>query len=95
MTHDEMIEVIAAHRDGKGVEVSERSPTRDNWRVAVKPAWDFSDYKYRVKPEPPTCYANIYPHSTTYGYETKQAADSAAGQSRIRCVKMTEAEDQS
>ena len=92
MTHDEIIAVVTAHRDGAEVEYQSHG---GKWRSVNPPLWEFAACNYRVKPEPPTCYANIYPHSTTYGYETKQAADSAAGQSRIRCIKMIEAEDQS
>ena len=50
MTHDEMIAVIAAHRDGKRIEV--RSNQSEMWDVVEYPAWDFLHQIYRVAPKP-------------------------------------------
>ena len=53
MTHDEMIEVIQAHKEGKTiqyydlVECGGWNDTADN-----DPLWDFPKTIYRVKPEP-------------------------------------------
>lgn len=53
MTHDEMISVIQAHRDGKDVQLR----WRDNglvWiTVKAHPNWHFDRADYRIKPEPP------------------------------------------
>jgi len=87
MTHDEIIAVVTAHRDGAEVEYQHYG---GQWRFVNTPLWEFAGCNYRAKPEPIVRWVNIYPHSKSYGYETKQAADSSAGQSRIRCIKMVE-----
>lgn len=49
MTHDEMIAVIQAHKEGKQIQ----SRRGDWWIDIFEPSWDFSKYDYRIKPEPP------------------------------------------
>ncbi len=61
MTHDEMIAVIQAHRDGK--EVQARQP-RGEWFDVAVPAWNFDVYEYRAKPREPR---RIYAHFTPCG----------------------------
>jgi hypothetical protein len=57
MTHDEMIAVIAHHRDGGKLEWSH---IRENqWRHCGKPCWDFSSCDYRPKPEPMVIFAEV------------------------------------
>ncbi len=53
MSHDEMISVIQAHKDGKTIECKKINPTTLNsgWFNA-EPFWDFAAYNYRVAPEP-------------------------------------------
>lgn len=54
MTHDEMIAVIEAARDGKQIEsrpVSNQHPSL-KWRDGTGLIFDFVRYEYRVKPEP-------------------------------------------
>jgi hypothetical protein len=51
MTHDEMIAVIRAHKEGKTIECRKCGDVRDPWEVAG-PTWDFPAFDYRVKPEP-------------------------------------------
>jgi hypothetical protein len=54
MTHDEMIEVIQAHKDGKVIQFKRNCGVCD-WTSLAKvksPHWNFSAVKYRVKPEP-------------------------------------------
>lgn len=56
MTHDEMIAVIQAHKEGNRIEYCEVGygmltiPT--DWVPANTPIWDFRHYAYRVAPEP-------------------------------------------
>lgn len=50
MTHDEMIAVIAAHRDGKAIEY--RYSNRGEWNKVKLPHWDFAAFQFRVAPEP-------------------------------------------
>lgn len=51
MTHEEMIAVIAAHKEGKKIEFC-RGLDHD-WEPCENPGFDFIAYLYRVKPEPP------------------------------------------
>ncbi|HEY6073922.1 MAG TPA: hypothetical protein VIV15_11125 [Anaerolineales bacterium] len=51
MTHDEIIAVIQAHKDGKHIELREKHDFGE-WKPVCRPEWDFRDYDYRVKPEP-------------------------------------------
>lgn len=51
MDHNQMIEVIAAHRDGK--EIQFRLPYFDWHDAGDSPDWDFSCRDYRIKPSPP------------------------------------------
>jgi len=92
MTHDEIIAVVTAHRDGAEVEYHSHG---GKWRSVNSPLWEFAACNYRVKPEPITCWANFYPSGEFYSFKTKAEADEAATNRRIRCVKMIEAEDQS
>lgn len=55
MTHDEMVEVIRAHAAGKRIEIRDSNPGhKRNW-VDSMPMflWDFINWEYRIKPEPP------------------------------------------
>ena len=49
MTHEEMIAVIQAHKDGKIIQ--SRDYIEDNW-IDCDPIWDFNESMYRIKPEP-------------------------------------------
>lgn len=51
MSHEEMIAVIAASRDGKPTEWR-HLPTHE-WSPFQGDFWDFTNYDYRIKPTPP------------------------------------------
>ena len=52
MTHDEMIAVIQAHKDGKTIESRARGIGGAKWvTLNEEPSWQFSEYDYRIKPE--------------------------------------------
>lgn len=61
MTQDEkdrlqhMIDVMTAYRDGKEIEIASRNSNEHEreWRHINEPVWDWLNYIYRVKPEPP------------------------------------------
>ena len=62
MTHEEMIAVIQAHKEGETILFSDQLKTSDKWMVldalnlaALK--FNFSRFKYRIKPEPRVLYA--------------------------------------
>lgn len=59
MTHDEMIEVIQAHKEGKAIDGRLIGSGDDDWRIDDEPTWDFSKWEYRVRPEPAVIYATI------------------------------------
>ena len=53
MTHDEMIEVIQAHRDGKKIEWRLKNEEDSPWSNSpFGISWDFHDFDYRIKQEP-------------------------------------------
>jgi hypothetical protein len=54
MTHDEMIEVIQAHKDGKVIQrrLVRDSDTEFTDRTRKDPSMDFISFVYRPKPEP-------------------------------------------
>jgi hypothetical protein len=57
MTHDEMIAVIAHHRDGGKVEVAHKRGSY--WESTISPCWDFQSFDYRPKPEPMVIFAEV------------------------------------
>lgn len=75
MTHDEMIAVIQAHRDGKAIEYTYG---KHGWMSATTPSWDFSAYTYRVKPEPREWWVVLAKDKTVFltGYPTESLARS-------------------
>lgn len=56
MTHDEMIALIQAHKDGKTIQ-NRMKARNDVWKDAPAPSWNFWNFEYRVKAEPQTIYA--------------------------------------
>lgn len=54
MTHDEMIALIEAHRDGKTIQY--RLTPKAEWRDRTSSgmAFNFADIDYRIKPKPLT-----------------------------------------
>lgn len=52
MTHEEMIAVIQAHKEGKQIEWKSIALSKSDWKIADKPMWDFSNNIYRIaKPQ--------------------------------------------
>jgi len=57
MTHNEMIAVIEAHRDGKRIEFHNKDwDDVTRWNFTDKPRWDFSVNDYRIAVEPRRCW---------------------------------------
>ncbi len=53
MTHDEMIAVIQARKEGKTIESRARGIGGTMWvPLNEEPSWQFSEYDYRIKFEP-------------------------------------------
>ena len=52
MNHDEMIEIIQAHKEGKEVQREAVSPAGHvSWVDDPEPSFNFNMYYYRIKPE--------------------------------------------
>jgi hypothetical protein len=65
MTHDEMIEVIQAHKDGKVIQI--RMPYGGiEWMRNDAPQWNFFSVEYRAKPEPKEYW--LVPYANKLGY---------------------------
>lgn len=95
MTDKEIIAVVQAHLDGKKIECRSQR-TNFNWKVVDTPYWDFSGSDYRVNPGPRVWWLNVYAGSAlgstrAVAYKTKADAESAAGYTRIECVRVVEA----
>lgn len=67
MTHDEMIAVIQAHKEGKQIEYRTINP-ESPWVYVKNPKWDFPQIEYRVKPEPRTFWLVSTPAGAHFGY---------------------------
>jgi len=92
MTHDEMIAVIAAHKDGKQLEYKSISDT--NWKLATTPVFNFDIADYRIKPEPIVLWGVYEARINLRTYTTKEAAESYASKLSYRTTikKFVEAE---
>ena len=51
MTHDEIIAVVQAHKEGKEIE-REHKAHEEHWVEDDFPSWNFVVFNYRIKPEP-------------------------------------------
>ena len=51
MTHDEMISVIQAEKDGESIQWRRKGD--QGWFTAAVPTWNFENFEYRVKPDDP------------------------------------------
>lgn len=72
MTHDEMIAVIQAHKDGKIIQSKSKGKLGKFSDVEGNdPTWNFNAADYRVKPEPHTAYAVIDKGGNTYWYNNR------------------------
>ena len=86
-TIDEIIEITTAFRNGNIVQVS----LRDGWKDSINPAWQFTAYDYRVKPEPMVFYVNIYPErKNDCIHQSKEEALKWVGRDCVRTIKVVE-----
>lgn len=89
MTHDEMIAVIQAHKDGKQVQYRRLSMGEDDWLDLPDPAWDFSCSNYRIKPEPLILWAE-YKHNGKLLTVYESAQEPKYGGTLKKFVEVTE-----
>jgi hypothetical protein len=80
MTHDEMIAVIQAHKDGKVIEecTNGRYGNAGAWgKSGDWPVWDFRLKDYRVKPMPKEYW--LVPYKGRGGFTVFEAYPNSAG----------------
>ena len=90
MTDEECRDIIQAKIDGKTIEAM---GANSQW-VETNCFWNFIAYKYRIKPEPFTCW-NIYSNDKTNAFvasfETEKSAhEYSGGRGTLRVIKMQE-----
>lgn len=79
MTHDEMIEVIKAHKEGKKLECRLNPPhASEPWTTINSPVFDFHNFDYRVKKEPVELWAVGYGVACALTYTSEAAARKSA-----------------
>ena len=80
MSHDEMIAVIQAHKDGRFIQVKHVvDGIGDSWNDADSPRWDFKNFDYRIKPEPRSLWVVRYQSGNIAGaYTDLVSAESRA-----------------
>ena len=66
MTHDEMIAVIAHHRDGGKVEYMGRGDKTWTRVYNDNPCWNFASHDYRIKPEPLVLWLVMYENGSRH-----------------------------
>jgi hypothetical protein len=69
MDHDEMIAVIQAHKEGKEIQFRCVDDFDKTWTSYSEssPSWNFSEFEYRIKPEPRKPMV-IYVNEFTFGF---------------------------
>jgi hypothetical protein len=64
MTHDEMIYVLQAHKEGERIQRqnknSELGELEEEWIDILTPTWDFRNYNFRVRRKPRKWWLNVY-----------------------------------
>jgi hypothetical protein len=70
MTHDEMIAIIQAHKEGKTIYRKAKFKSVDKWEVSIAPGFNFNAFDYKVKGEPQVIFA--CPKHIQYAYGEKQ-----------------------
>jgi len=76
VTHDEMIEVIQAHKEGKEIQCRLKDPSLDEmgWLTKGGDTFNFTDYIYRIKPEPKEIWVNEHRQAVDIGYSSREEA---------------------
>ena len=79
MTHDEMIAVLIAQKDGKAIQCALREQVTNPLWIETRPGalLNFQVAIYRIKPEPMVVWLNVYPYGLGATYSNE--ADAIAG----------------
>ena len=92
MTHDEMIAVIQAHKEGKAIQFKRH--LRDKWEdVDSDPSWNFPEVDYRIKPSPMEIWGNFVEDKFISAYFSYEKAIYHANEI-MRTVKLREVVDE-
>jgi len=94
MTEQEISDVVMAYATGATIQAVRKASADDLWcSIANPPSWNFEDYDYRIKPEPPKLmeqWINVYTDHVSAPYDTKANADEGASVDRIACKHLRE-----
>lgn len=96
MTHDEIIEVVKADKEGKPIQFRRLYQKNGKWRDVLQPGWDFLSYEFRVKPELIEVWVVVsYNNKAIGSFTDKKHAESVAVNFKdSRVVRMIEAEEE-
>jgi len=83
MTHDEMIAVLRAHKEGRAIQFRDAKDA-GRWFDAGNYRWDFHHFEYRIKPEPRTIWVNEYDGAAMFSYDSEYDATKFATESTGR-----------
>ena len=90
-THDEMIVVIQAHKEGKAIQCNSlNNRVESGWLDDAAPCWAFNYLRYRVKPEPVrhTVYVNVYKGFVSDLHPDRVTADRHCSATRLGCRRV-------
>jgi hypothetical protein len=89
-TTAEMIEVMQAFERGEAVEICD--DVKPYWYPSHRPAWDWQQFDYRIKPKLIEGWVNAYDDGSLMGLHKsrEEANEGSSGLHRIRCVKVRE-----
>jgi len=74
------IEVMQAYVDGKTIQGCIPKSHDVTWSDVEFPTWDWSTYKYRVKPESLTCWVTVIDEEVSTVHSTKERA--------LKCIRI-------
>jgi hypothetical protein len=92
MNIDSMIEVLTAYKNGEQIQSKHCD---GQWINHPKPAWDFYECEYRVKPKPLEMWVNLYGESNWSTFKTQREAEIIANQhsDHKRTIHMVEVDE--
>ena len=91
MTHDEMIEIVNAIRDGKTVQYRLKGCVDHWWTDSVHGALpNFGTFDYRAKPVPMEIWVNVYGPGSHMSYSSRDAATRLRSVNCLRTAKFVE-----
>lgn len=89
MNHENMIEVIKAHKEGKKIKWVLNG--HDGFCRDDKPGFNFGKYDYEIMPEPLECWVNVY-EDFVRSHPTEKNARNMADDALRVAVHMVERE---